>query len=858
MSGSWASYAFRDPYRFLRDLSQILFAVWFFRALMDVSRKRDNIYQSNAASGKRRKLNNGLSSGLDGGYWLRAPARRSTASQYSHPAPKPATGPQDNQLAICQKFDVGLSVVFGHTSFPSPPRVKPYEIEEPESPPNRHSPHRILGSEALVTPKPENDTYPWNFTPSWETIRIGARILKQALVFPIAVARFLIDVAPETRQQARLLEAARREREQLLLDQWLAKRSQDHESSSESDLSDPPSSPSPPPDLTTMSTTGTSGSGGGAGPSRRPSLHPQDPNAGLLSQFQQMIDASMAKLKLELSRKPNDPATRDDALRAELENMQAKKKRNRPGQWQGPTTSLSPTTIYVAPASTAAGGSGPAKPRFNPGDLPGIAFGDDLEEWISQIDHIVTSFGELVVCPHILHRCFAVGDPMRDWYLTKPSEVHLFVTTGDGCWGHFKTLLRARFKPDLGVMQFEADSYRKLPGDSWAAFGIRKYRLLKRAYEGSDEANIILKIKAVMGTEVVRFCKEKSDIDTFIGELMDYDRTSPPTARSAGRIFTSEHYAPTDYQHQPRSTTRPFGQQQGNPSVGLTTPRYQKDKGKAVDRGNQDRGNQDRSNQDRKATVQNRPHPETGKMVRSYLNYQGKPVFIKRPCNVCEKNGVPNQMHFSFECSRGFPTLPRTYAMDGTEEVEEFTDGLHRTESGNLTSYNFQSEGGPQEVMYHHDSEEGEQGNGNGENPCQTPGKFGTGSKKTRMKESKHTPPVAGSRWGKPPSGLAQGEPMGGHTSHTSDDRADERQTAKVNPQHPILPEGFHRIEDEFCPGNTRWSKEKHDDKDSGGRNECKAQGGMRGSVDPGGTGKCDDPSSPVAGSSWDAGCESG
>ncbi|KAA8896187.1 hypothetical protein FN846DRAFT_893502 [Sphaerosporella brunnea] len=297
---------------------------------------------------------------------------------------------------------------------------------------------------------------------------------------------------------------------------------------------------------------------------------------------------------------------------------------------------------------------------------------------------------------------------MRDWYLTKPSEVHLFVTTGDGCWDRFKTLLRTRFKPDLGVMQFEADSYRKPHGDSWAAFGIRKYRLLKRAYEGSDEANIILKIKAVMDTEVVRFCKEKSNIDIFVSELMDYDRTTPAATRSPRRTYQQDGFT-VQPEYNPRPTTRFPAQQWAKPDATPSMPRVQKDKGKMPDR----------STQDRKNTVQSRLNPETGRMVRSYLNYQGKPVFIKRPCNICEKNGALNQMHFSFECSRGTPTQSRTYAMDGTDGPDGLADQLHHTESGNLTSYNFHHESAPepQEVMYHHESEEEDmskdQGNGN-------------------------------------------------------------------------------------------------------------------------------------------------
>ncbi|KAA8896471.1 hypothetical protein FN846DRAFT_893304 [Sphaerosporella brunnea] len=666
---------------------------------MDVSRKRDNIYQSNAASGKRRKLNNGLSSGLDGGYWLRAPARRSTASHYSPPAPKLATEPQDNQLAIRQQFDVGLPVVFGQTSLPSPPRVQPYEIEEPESPPNCHSPLRTLGApespaqRCLLNSasdgdlKPQRSSYDWNFTPSWEAVKIGARILTRTLTFPFVVARYLVDVAPETRRQARLIEAARREQEQLLLEQWYTEHKHNRRSSSERSPSPVPPSPSSDNEASTMPAAGSSGSAGpsGAGQNRA-----------------------------------DDPEVRERALLAELHNMDVKRaaideERNliRSGDWMGPTTPLSPTSIYVAPVAMMAGSS-PVKARFNPSDLPQILFGEDLDEWISQMDHIVTSFGELVVCPHILHRCFVAGDPMRDWYLTKPAEVHLFVTTANGCWDRFRTLLRSRFKPDLGVQQYEADSYRKLPGDSWAAFSIRKYRLLKRAYEGSDNTNIILKMKAVMDTEVVRFCKEKSDIDGFIGELIDYDRTSPPVTRSPRRIFALENLGPTGYQ--PRSDNRAITQQAGVPNVGMYASRYQRDKGKAVDRSGMDHGSQERGGQDRKTTIQNRLNPETGKMVQSYLNFQGKPVFIKRACSICERNGKTNQMHFSFECPNN--ANPRTHAGEADDPEDELANQLYRTESGNLTSYSLQHQHVSHMTTLYHDKDDldddPESGNGQG------------------------------------------------------------------------------------------------------------------------------------------------
>ncbi|KAA8896548.1 hypothetical protein FN846DRAFT_893270 [Sphaerosporella brunnea] len=699
---------------------------------MDVSHKRViKEPNTNPGTAKKRRLER-LTSDLDGKYWNQKSCRRKLGLGTRFQREPETQSTEHNQLAVRQSFDVGLPVVFGQTSFPSPRRkqqseetftalqrlgevlnpetttLQAYEVEEPDSPPRP-----LSRQKRLIEPTPGDSTSTWNFVPSWEALCVGARILKQALVLPFAFARFLVDVAPETRSKSWLLEAARREQEQLLLDQWNTERFREPQSSP---LSSPPSSPpssdnkdSTIPAAGSSSSAAPSGSGrtsGGAGSSDTGNTPSNDSNATLLAQIKQLI-----RLELQRENRADDPEVRDRALRAELHNMDVKRaaideERNqiRSGGWTGPTTPLSPTSIYMAPVAMTAG-SGPAKPRFNPSDLPSILFGDDLEEWISQIDHIVTSFGELAVCPHILHRCFAVGDPMRDWYLTKPSEVHLFVTTGEGCWDRFKTLLRARFKPDLGVMQFEADSYRKPHGDSWAAFGIRKYRLLKRAYEGSEEANIILKMKAVMDTEVVRFCKEKSSIDGFISELMDYDRTSPAVTRSPGRIFSPESFVPAaaPMQYEPKATGRFLGNQFGNPETGPSASRPSKDKGKAIDR----------TGQDRKSTIQNRLNPENGRMVRSYLNYQGKPVFIKHACSVCEKNGKPNQMHFSFECN--YNTKPRTHIGDVEDPGDKLEVQLYRSESGNLTSYNFQhANASHMTVLYHEDDDRDESEAGNG------------------------------------------------------------------------------------------------------------------------------------------------
>jgi hypothetical protein len=360
---------------------------------MEVTRKRSNS-KSNSISAKRNKL----SSELDGGYWKRPATRRKVplGNRFQQET-RGKEPPAENSLIVHPTFNVGLPVVFGQrTAIEEEELEQPFaalrrlsivlnenavlqadEVEEPESPPRSPShvyqqPLRSIDS----VPAPVSSTSTWNFVPSWEAICVGARILKQALVFPFSVARYLVDVAPETRRQARLIEAARREQDQLVLDQWLAERGQPRVSP-DSDLSSPPlspvlspspSPPSPPPADPTMSA-----SAGGATPGGNPPPPPPpDANAALLGQIQQLIQTNMDQLRLELNRAPNDPNARRLALRTERGNLAAKIAAVdaedgliEAGQWNGPTTPLGPTSIYVAPAPVSVS-TGPSSDPFRP------------------------------------------------------------------------------------------------------------------------------------------------------------------------------------------------------------------------------------------------------------------------------------------------------------------------------------------------------------------------------------------------------------------------------------------------------------------------------------------------------------
>jgi hypothetical protein len=256
---------------------------------MEVTRKRSNS-KSNSISAKRNKL----SSELDGGYWKRPATRRKVAlGNRFQQETREKEPPAENSLIVRPTFNVGLPVVFGQqqeveqqTVIDEEELEQPFaalrrlgvilntentvlqadEVEEPSSPPPspaRRTPLQIRSStETAVTSTrnlPEEPSYAWNFVPSWETFRVGARILARTLTFPLAVFNFLVDVAPETRQRARQIEAAQRELELLQIQQSRPP------SEDLSPLSSVPPSPSASVPLSSDSTMASAGSGGAGG-----------------------------------------------------------------------------------------------------------------------------------------------------------------------------------------------------------------------------------------------------------------------------------------------------------------------------------------------------------------------------------------------------------------------------------------------------------------------------------------------------------------------------------------------------------------------------------------------------------------
>jgi hypothetical protein len=297
---------------------------------MDVTPKRLNTPNSDAHSGtgtNKKHRHDKLSSNLDGKYWERARNRRRGLGSWSRSNQvEPPANAAENSLNLrpLETFEVGLPVVFGQHQ-PECPVLHPYGVEEPESHPQSPVHQRALPAPQSVIVEPSTETL-WDFTPCLDALLIGSRNLTQTLAFPIKFARYPVNVAPETRRQARQLEAPRREQEaqgqQQLSEQW----HREHREREDSLLSDQE-------DLSPLrieenkATEGKNKTGSMPGPSSwsGPSVPTNDGNQLLLQQFQTMIAAQMAALRLELGpKKPDEHDTRKRALAAEKQSLQMK------------------------------------------------------------------------------------------------------------------------------------------------------------------------------------------------------------------------------------------------------------------------------------------------------------------------------------------------------------------------------------------------------------------------------------------------------------------------------------------------------------------------------------------------------
>lgn len=111
-------------------------------------------------------------------------------------------------------------------------------------------------------------------------------------------------------------------------------------------------------------------------------------------------------------------------------------------------------------------------------------------------------------------------------------------------------------------------------------------------------------------------------------------------------------------------------------------------------------------NDARLESMRERFNPETKKIERSYINFQGKTIFINKPCLICEKNGKKNRMHFSFECSD---------KDSARAAYSELFEEMHETETGNYTSHTFHHEAAGSENAEPEFADDDEAGNREGD-----------------------------------------------------------------------------------------------------------------------------------------------
>jgi hypothetical protein len=120
------------------------------------------------------------------------------------------------------------------------------------------------------------------------------------------------------------------------------------------------------------------------------------------------------------------------------------------------------------------------------------------------------------------------------------------MTTGPLCWQRFKRTMGNKWRMDL--KQIRADERSKKQGESYAAFGVDEHALLRKAYPEASSESVIARIRARLDVACQMWCRERTDVDRFILEMVEYDQmlqtqkilAPMEAARSKGRSTLKE------------------------------------------------------------------------------------------------------------------------------------------------------------------------------------------------------------------------------------------------------------------------------------------------------------------------------
>lgn len=100
------------------------------------------------------------------------------------------------------------------------------------------------------------------------------------------------------------------------------------------------------------------------------------------------------------------------------------------------------SALALSLASIASNPSGERRPRFNPTTLPKFTRGNDLEQWIPEVQLDVDTHGEKLICQYLWKYCFRAKSSTRAWWSMLDSNMITWATKGSGCWQQFATMMR--------------------------------------------------------------------------------------------------------------------------------------------------------------------------------------------------------------------------------------------------------------------------------------------------------------------------------------------------------------------------------------------------------------------------------
>lgn len=376
--------------------------------------------------------------------------------------------------------------------------------------------------------------------------------------------------------------------------------------------------------------------------------------------------ASVRKRHLEQRRAEHEKWLADSAN--ELKSIED-------GTWEKPIVLDHMVNVNITPSGLDLRGGQHQGTRFRPESLPKLTFGADLDTWIIRMDHLTRLWGETVVCPYIHANSFVNGDTIEIWYLTLDTILQQAMTEHPGCWEHFKSMMHSKWSKPEGVKQNECDNRMKLPFESYGPYCVAKTQLCKMAFPGSTDAAIIQKIRSRLDVEANRFCREKSNLNRFHNELVEFDSTSPPSpARPTPEPLRNARNRSEDH------LWRPEGDYSGAKHLGKRQP--------------EDPSGHRQDPAARKLSVKDQLNPATNRMTRSFTTKRGEVRFIERACDICMSKGK-TAWHFRFECPDD-PKL-KTYLSElfpTTFDNPSGTAGMQLAPyTGNPTSHNFLGDG---------------------------------------------------------------------------------------------------------------------------------------------------------------------